>query len=128
VPDETDFDSFAGALTAFFRAARRKRGEAGEAGSRPLSLSQFTVLQTVEDEKCDSLVVIPVMLQRIMRLDQEILDKHDLSTIKCVAASGSAGGEGGPCLVHDATATRARRHRLIARLCATRLTQARGSS
>ena len=47
-------------------------------------------LQTVEDEKCDSLVVIPVMLQRIMRLDQEILDKHDLSTIKCVAASGSA--------------------------------------
>jgi fatty-acyl-CoA synthase len=47
-------------------------------------------LQTVEDEKCDSLVVIPVMLQRIMRLEQEILDKHDLSTIKCVAASGSA--------------------------------------
>ncbi|MFL6002831.1 MAG: AMP-binding protein [Nocardioides sp.] len=47
-------------------------------------------LQTVEDEKCDSLVVIPVMLQRIMRLDQEILDKHELSTIKCVAASGSA--------------------------------------
>jgi acyl-CoA synthetase (AMP-forming)/AMP-acid ligase II len=47
-------------------------------------------LQTVEDEKCDSLVVIPVMLQRIMRLEQEILDKHDLSTVKCVAASGSA--------------------------------------
>jgi DNA-binding MarR family transcriptional regulator len=44
------FDAFAGALTDFFRAARRVRGEAGEAGSRPLSLSQFTVLQTVDEE------------------------------------------------------------------------------
>jgi acyl-CoA synthetase (AMP-forming)/AMP-acid ligase II len=47
-------------------------------------------LQTVEDEKCDSLVVIPVMLQRIMQLPKETLDKHDLTTVKCVAASGSA--------------------------------------
>ena len=44
-----DFDAFADALTEFFRAARRVRGEAGEAGSRPLSLSQFTVLQTVAE-------------------------------------------------------------------------------
>ena len=47
-------------------------------------------LQAVEDEKCDSLVVIPVMLQRIMQLPKETLDKHDLATVKCVAASGSA--------------------------------------
>ena len=47
-------------------------------------------LQAVEDEKCDSLVVIPVMLQRIMQLPEETLEKHDLATIKCVAASGSA--------------------------------------
>ena len=46
-------------------------------------------LQAIEDEKCDSLVVIPVMLQRIMQLPDEVLD-NDLATIKCVAASGSA--------------------------------------
>jgi DNA-binding MarR family transcriptional regulator len=46
----TEFDDFAASLTEFFRAARRARGRAGEAGSRPLSLSQFTVLQTVDEE------------------------------------------------------------------------------
>jgi fatty-acyl-CoA synthase len=30
------------------------------------------------------------MLQRIMQLPEETLEKHDLATIKCVAASGSA--------------------------------------
>jgi MarR family transcriptional regulator, organic hydroperoxide resistance regulator len=44
------FEEFADALTEFFRAARRVRGEAGEAGSRPVSLSQFTVLQTVAEQ------------------------------------------------------------------------------
>jgi acyl-CoA synthetase (AMP-forming)/AMP-acid ligase II len=47
-------------------------------------------LRTLVDEDCDSLVVIPVMLQRIMQLPKETLDKHDLSRVKVVAASGSA--------------------------------------
>jgi fatty-acyl-CoA synthase len=47
-------------------------------------------LGVVEDERCDSLVVIPVMLQRIMALPEETLDRHDLSRVKVVAASGSA--------------------------------------
>jgi acyl-CoA synthetase (AMP-forming)/AMP-acid ligase II len=47
-------------------------------------------LATVEDERCDSLVVIPVMLQRILALDQEVLDRHRLPTLKVTAASGSA--------------------------------------
>ncbi|MFA6297582.1 MAG: AMP-binding protein [Nocardioides sp.] len=47
-------------------------------------------LEAVESERCDSLVVIPVMLQRIMALPQEKLDSHDLSRIKVVAASGSS--------------------------------------
>jgi fatty-acyl-CoA synthase len=47
-------------------------------------------LATVEDERCDSLVVIPVMLQRILALDQEVLDRHPLPTLKVTAASGSA--------------------------------------
>jgi fatty-acyl-CoA synthase len=47
-------------------------------------------LEAAESERCDSLVVIPVMLQRIMGLPQEKLDSHDLSRIKVVAASGSS--------------------------------------
>ena len=47
-------------------------------------------LATVEDERCDSLVVIPVMLQRILTLDQETLDRYPLPTLKVTAASGSA--------------------------------------
>ncbi len=47
-------------------------------------------LRTLVEEDCDSLVVIPVMLQRIMQLPQETRDKYDLSRVKVVAASGSA--------------------------------------
>jgi fatty-acyl-CoA synthase len=47
-------------------------------------------LKTLVEEDCDSLVVIPVMLQRIMQLPKETLDKYDLSKVKVVAASGSA--------------------------------------
>ncbi|NUR06392.1 MAG: AMP-binding protein [Nocardioidaceae bacterium] len=47
-------------------------------------------LETLVKEDCDSLVVIPVMLQRILQLPQDALDSHDLSGVKVVAASGSA--------------------------------------
>ena len=46
-------------------------------------------LAAVEDERCDSLVVIPVMLQRILLLDREVLERHSLPTLKVTAASGS---------------------------------------
>jgi fatty-acyl-CoA synthase len=46
-------------------------------------------LKTVQENKCDSLVVIPVMLQRIMQLPKETLDSYDLSSLRVVAASGS---------------------------------------
>jgi acyl-CoA synthetase (AMP-forming)/AMP-acid ligase II len=48
------------------------------------------VLALVEDERCDEMVVIPVMLQRILGLADEKLDGHSLETVKVVAASGSA--------------------------------------
>jgi acyl-CoA synthetase (AMP-forming)/AMP-acid ligase II len=48
-----------------------------------------TCLKTVQQNRCESLVVIPVMLQRIMRLPQKTLDSYDLSSLKVVAASGS---------------------------------------
>jgi fatty-acyl-CoA synthase len=46
-------------------------------------------LDAVESERCDSLVVIPVMLQRILSLDREVLDRHRLSSLRVTAASGS---------------------------------------
>ena len=47
-------------------------------------------LEAVAEHKADSLVVIPVMLQRIMKLPEETLNSYDLSSVKVVAASGSA--------------------------------------
>ncbi|GAB3763731.1 fatty-acyl-CoA synthase [Nocardioides ginsengisegetis] len=47
-------------------------------------------LRVTEAEGCQSLVVIPVMLQRIMNLPEETRASYDLSRVKVVAASGSA--------------------------------------
>lgn len=47
-------------------------------------------LRAVQEHECDSFVVIPVMLQRIMHLPQEVKDSYPMPTLKVVAASGSA--------------------------------------
>ena len=47
-------------------------------------------LRTIEAEKCDSLVVIPVMLQRMLALPKETRDKYAVPPLKVVACSGSA--------------------------------------
>jgi acyl-CoA synthetase (AMP-forming)/AMP-acid ligase II/carbon monoxide dehydrogenase subunit G len=47
-------------------------------------------LAEVARHRCDSLVVVPVMMQRIMELPEETRAKYDLSSLKVVAASGSA--------------------------------------
>jgi acyl-CoA synthetase (AMP-forming)/AMP-acid ligase II len=47
-------------------------------------------LRAVTEHSCDSFVVIPVMLQRILQLPEETLRSFDLSGVKVVAASGSA--------------------------------------
>jgi fatty-acyl-CoA synthase len=47
-------------------------------------------LDLVDDQRCDGMVVIPVMLQRMLGLPDEKLDAHSLATVKVVAASGSA--------------------------------------
>jgi acyl-CoA synthetase (AMP-forming)/AMP-acid ligase II len=47
-------------------------------------------LATVARYRCDSLVVVPVMMQRILELPEETLSKYDLASLKVVAASGSA--------------------------------------
>ncbi|ANH40118.1 Long-chain-fatty-acid--CoA ligase [Nocardioides dokdonensis FR1436] len=47
-------------------------------------------LRTIADEGCQSVVVIPVMLQRILALPVDVLEAHDLSHVEVVASSGSA--------------------------------------
>ncbi len=47
-------------------------------------------LDLVDDQQCEGMVVIPVMLQRILGLPDEKLRRYSLETVKVVAASGSA--------------------------------------
>ncbi|HEV7846861.1 MAG TPA: AMP-binding protein, partial [Thermoleophilaceae bacterium] len=47
-------------------------------------------LAEVARSRADALAVVPVMMQRIMDLPEETRSKYDLSSLKVVAASGSA--------------------------------------
>jgi acyl-CoA synthetase (AMP-forming)/AMP-acid ligase II/carbon monoxide dehydrogenase subunit G len=47
-------------------------------------------LAEVARHRCDALVVVPVMMQRILDLPEEVRSKYDVSSLKVVAASGSA--------------------------------------
>ncbi len=47
-------------------------------------------LRTIVEHRCDSVVVIPVMLQRTLQLPQATLDSYDLSSVQVIASSGSA--------------------------------------
>jgi acyl-CoA synthetase (AMP-forming)/AMP-acid ligase II len=47
-------------------------------------------LRTVQEHRAQTLAVVPVMLQRILQLPEETLDRYDLSSLRIVALSGSA--------------------------------------
>ncbi|HEY0390256.1 MAG TPA: acyl-CoA synthetase [Solirubrobacterales bacterium] len=47
-------------------------------------------LRAVQDYRADVLAVVPVMLQRILRLPEETLNAYDLSSLRITSASGSA--------------------------------------
>jgi len=47
-------------------------------------------LRAVQDHQAQVLAVVPVMLQRILRLPRETLEAYDLSSLRITAASGSA--------------------------------------
>jgi acyl-CoA synthetase (AMP-forming)/AMP-acid ligase II len=47
-------------------------------------------LSLTAQHECTGLVVVPVMLQRILELDDEVLRRYDLSCVKAVPVSGSA--------------------------------------
>jgi fatty-acyl-CoA synthase len=65
-----------------------------------ISLATTVVLKRKFDEEatlsltaqhqCAALVVVPVMIQRILELDDEVLDRYDLSSVRAVPVSGSA--------------------------------------
>src|SRR3954463_4332913 len=48
------------------------------------------ILSLTAQHACTALVVVPVMLQRILDLDDEILDRYDLSKVKAGPVPGSA--------------------------------------
>jgi fatty-acyl-CoA synthase len=50
---------------------------------------EATVAATAQ-HRCTALVVVPVMLQRILELPQEVIAGYDLSALRVIAASGSA--------------------------------------
>jgi acyl-CoA synthetase (AMP-forming)/AMP-acid ligase II len=47
-------------------------------------------LSLAAQHECTALVVVPVMLQRILELDDEVLRRYDLGRVKAVPVSGSA--------------------------------------
>jgi fatty-acyl-CoA synthase len=47
-------------------------------------------LRAVQDHRAEVLAVVPVMLQRILRLPPQTLDAYDLSSLRITSASGSS--------------------------------------
>ena len=47
-------------------------------------------LRTVSETRATALIVVPVMLQRILELERSALERHDLSSLRVIACSGSA--------------------------------------
>lgn len=47
-------------------------------------------LAAIAEHKADSLIVVPTMLQRLLDLPQQTLDKYDISSLKVIFAAGSA--------------------------------------
>jgi fatty-acyl-CoA synthase len=47
-------------------------------------------LERIQDTKATALVIVPIMLQRILDLDEEVRSKYDVSSLRVVASSGGA--------------------------------------
>ncbi len=47
-------------------------------------------LSLTAQHECTSLIVVPVMIQRMLELDDEVLRRYDLSALRAVPVSGSA--------------------------------------
>ncbi|MEO6496299.1 MAG: AMP-binding protein [Solirubrobacteraceae bacterium] len=49
-----------------------------------------TMLQAVAEHEASVLAVVPVMLQRTLELSDEVIERYDTSSLRIIAASGSA--------------------------------------
>jgi fatty-acyl-CoA synthase len=47
-------------------------------------------LAAIQEHRAEVLIVVPVMLQRILELPDEVLDRYDTRSLKIIASSGSA--------------------------------------
>ena len=47
-------------------------------------------LKSIQEHEATALVVVPVMMQRILQLDEDVLSKYDLPSLRVTAVSGSA--------------------------------------
>jgi len=47
-------------------------------------------LRAIEEHRCTALIVVPVMLQRMLELGSEVIDSYRTSSLRVIAASGSA--------------------------------------
>ncbi|HEY7053507.1 MAG TPA: acyl-CoA synthetase [Mycobacterium sp.] len=62
-------------------------------GNRLVLRSKFDpegTLRVIQKYRCDAVVLVPTMLQRILALPDDVLDKYDTSSLRIVFASGSA--------------------------------------
>jgi acyl-CoA synthetase (AMP-forming)/AMP-acid ligase II len=62
-------------------------------GSRVVLRRKFdpeSALAATAEQRASALVVVPVMLQRILELGDEIIDRYDLSALRTIPVSGSA--------------------------------------
>ena len=62
-------------------------------GSTLVLRRRFTpegALSATAQHECTALIVVPVMLQRILELPPETIDRYDLRSLRVIAASGSA--------------------------------------
>ena len=48
------------------------------------------VLRDIEEHRAEALVVVPLMMQRMVDIDPEVIEKADVSTLRITASSGSA--------------------------------------
>jgi fatty-acyl-CoA synthase len=47
-------------------------------------------LRVISEHRADALIVVPVMLQRLVELPDEVLERYDTSSLRVIAVSGSA--------------------------------------
>jgi fatty-acyl-CoA synthase len=54
------------------------------------SFDPSRILETIAERRVDTLVVVPIMMQRILALGRDVIRRHDTSSLRATLSSGSA--------------------------------------